>query len=110
MALKLWKKLEVDLQAKFKFNPQAIQQLKDSMEWYEEQKADLGREFSEEIFSKIEQISNRPESYSIVFDDVRRASLSRFPFFIYYAFRDAIVFILSVWHKKRETHPKVEKG
>ncbi|MDX1959234.1 MAG: type II toxin-antitoxin system RelE/ParE family toxin [Leptospiraceae bacterium] len=95
---------------KFVFREKAKQQLNDSFDWYEEQKEFLGDEFVIEVYEKLEQITERPYSNPIVFDDVRRASLYRFPFFIYYAIRDAIIQVLAIWLKRRETHPKVEKG
>ena len=59
-------------------------------------------EFIEDVHEKVNQIANKPESHSIVYEDVRKASLRKFPFFLYYAFRNTIVYILAVWHKKRE--------
>lgn len=90
------------MEEKYRFTDKAKKQLKENFKYYDNVNSKLGNDFIQEVNDKVEQIANRPESHSVVYKDVRKASLKRFPFFIYYSLRDAVVYILSIWHKKRE--------
>jgi len=97
------------LAEKFQFQPEAIEQINESYEYYENNKKGLGDLFLKEVREKAIQISSKPLSNPIISKDIRRTGMRKpFPFFIYYAFRDAIVQILAIWHKKREKHPKLD--
>ena len=90
-----------EFEQRIEFHAQAREELAESAQWYEDRKSRLGEEFLDEIESKLERIARKPNSYSIVYKDVRQASLSRFPYFLYYTIKPPSVFILSIWHKKR---------
>jgi len=61
----------------------------------------------DDVFSKLDQISKRPKSYSPYFEEARKASLRKFPFNIIYIILSSFVVVLAVWHKKREERWKV---
>ena len=54
-----------------------------SAEWCEDQQSGVGDKFLDEVEAKLEKISQKPESYSKIYKDVRKASL-KFPFNIFY--------------------------
>lgn len=91
-----------EYEQKIEFHSLAREELTESAKWYEERKTGLGDEFLDEIESKLERIARKPNSYSIVYENVRQASLTRFPYLIYYIIKSPLVFILSIWHKKRD--------
>jgi plasmid stabilization system protein ParE len=89
------------LEEKFVFREEAKKHLTENILYYEERAPGKGEEFAEDVYQKVQQISNRPLSHSVIYKDVRKASLSKFPFNIYYALHDAVVNILAIWHKSR---------
>jgi len=68
-----------EFEQKIEFHAQAREELAESAQWYEDKKSGLGEEFLDEVESKLEKIANRPQSYARVHDNVRQASLTRFP-------------------------------
>ena len=63
--------------------------------------AQASEEFLNEVESKLQKIAIRPNSFAVVHNDVRQASLIRFPYLIYYVIKSPVIFIISIWHKKR---------
>ncbi len=82
--------------------PNARLDLKAAFEWYEEQLDGLGNEFlnSTEIEFKI--LEENPEMYQIIFEEVRRAPIKRFPFGLFYVIRDMTVHVVAVYHARRD--------
>ena len=90
-----------EFEPKIEFHAQAREELAESSEWYEDRKSGLGEEFLNEVESKLQKIAIRPNSFAVVHNDVRQASLIRFPYLIYYVIKSPVIFIISIWHKKR---------
>lgn len=93
---------ENDSSKNIEFHIEAREEMVFSAEWYEDQQSGVGDKFLDEVEAKLGKISQKPESYSKVYKDVRKASL-KFPFSIFYIIKTPVIFILAVWHKKR--HP-----
>ncbi|MCB1158837.1 MAG: type II toxin-antitoxin system RelE/ParE family toxin [Leptospiraceae bacterium] len=83
----------------YRFEPEAKNDLEDSFLWYEKQKEGLGRDFAIEVFDKAREISkvSRDKKDS----SVQKAYLKRFPFSLYYVFKEKWISIIAVWHNKR---------
>ena len=90
------------MEEKYKLEPSAKKDIKESVKYYEERKEGLGGEFIDEVNLKIQEIVEKPEKYAIYYKEVRKASLKRFPFNIIYAIKDAFISIIGVWHKSRD--------
>jgi hypothetical protein len=82
-----------ELEQKIEFHAQAREELAESANWYEERKSELGEEFLDEVESKLRKIANKPNSYPVVYQDVRQASLSRFPYLIFYIIKSPFIFV-----------------
>jgi len=95
------------LEEKYKLNPEAVSDILESVKYYEERSQKVADEFINDVFSKIDQLSKRPLSHSIYFEESRKASLSKFPFNIIYIIASSVIIILAVWHKKREERWKI---
>ncbi len=76
--------------------------LLDAVVYYEEKLKGLGNEFINYFESALEIISNQPESFPIVYKNVRRALIRRFPFGIHYIIEEKKVIILAVFHFSRD--------
>ena len=70
--------------------------------WYDQRCPGLGARFIDAVWSCARFIAERPERNAIRFDDVRRLTLKRFPYSIWYIFRNETVYVLGVIHNKRD--------
>ncbi len=77
-------------------------------EWYAEQQVpNLDLRFQRELESVFEKMETFPAGYPVVYKDVRRANLHRFPYAVFYHLRDDNPYVLAVVHHAR--HPRVWK-
>lgn len=76
----------------------------EAFNWYEIEKNGLGEDFVTETENCILNIQNNPLQYQIIYKNIRRALLHKFPYGIFYILEDDKVFVISVTHLKR--HPK----
>lgn len=87
------------------FRPEVREELEEAYNWYESQQPGLGDDFLgcvDEILNRICQI---PESFPVVYRDVRRAVVRRFPYVVYYRIVSSRVVVTAIFHGRRE--PKV---
>jgi toxin ParE1/3/4 len=81
---------------------QAILEIKDVFEWYEEQKEGLGYEFIDEIEDCYNNLSKYPERYSYINHRYRRIKTNRFPYILIYEIDDSNIIIIRVRHLKQK--------
>jgi len=82
----------------------ALREIGEAYEWYEEQVPELGSAFLEALDAQLAAIAQSPRLYAETQRGIRRALLSRFPYGVFYASKDGILFILGVVHTSR--HPR----
>lgn len=83
------------------FRRAAKDELEEAAAWYEDRRRGLGDEFLNEIGEAVERAANHPERHPLVFGDVRRTVLRRFPYAVYFRQRDQALVILAVFHGRR---------
>lgn len=98
------------MEKKSKFEPEAIEDLGQSYEYYESRKEGLGEEFLNEVKAKIAKIVNKPESYSLFYKQTRKASLKKFPFNLLYIIREKYISVIAIWHKSRDPKKMQERS
>jgi hypothetical protein len=87
--------------------PEALDELAEAAEWYEERRSGLGDELLAEIDRMTREIAFRPASFPFVLDappelGIRRALLKRFPFALVFLQKSSgDLRILAVAHAKR---------
>jgi len=86
---------------RFILRPRAENDIQSAFEWYESQRPRLGDEFLASVREKLEAVRSFPESSPIIYRDVRRAVVSRFPYLIFYVVRPTRVSVLAVLHHAR---------
>ena len=86
---------------RFILRPRAESDIQSAFEWYESQRPGLGDEFRTAIREKLESVRSFPESSPVIYRDVRRAVVSRFPYLIFYVARPTRVSILAILHHAR---------
>lgn len=86
----------------------AQQDIVAAKEWYVEQAGrDLEIRFQRELEGTFQQIETFPESFPVVYKDIRRANLHRFPYGVFYHRRVDHLYVLAVTHHARR--PRVWK-
>jgi len=81
---------------------EAILEIREAFEWYEEQKEGLGYELLEEIEACYNNLRTHPERHSYINQFYRRIKTDRFPYILIYEFVGDDIIINSVRHIKRK--------
>jgi plasmid stabilization system protein ParE len=85
--------------------PDAEEYLATGKDWYDRQKSGLGERFLQATSMTFEHIADSPEQHAKVHDEVRRVTMRRFPYVVYYIASADAVEIIGVLHGAR--HPRV---
>jgi plasmid stabilization system protein ParE len=86
---------------RFILRPRAENDIQTAFEWYESQRAGLGDQFLAAVRERLAAIRNFPEASPVVYRDIRRAVVSRFPYLIFYLVRPERITVLAVLHHAR---------
>lgn len=84
------------------FRIESRNELDEAYSWYESQQPGLGDDFLERVEEALNRICQMPESYPVVYRDVRRSIVRRFPYTIYYRMISSRVIITAVFHGSRD--------
>lgn len=74
----------------------------EAQDWYEEQLTGLGSAFHGEFSALVDRLTGTPLVYPVVYRDVRRAVLHRFPFLVWFHVAGSVVTILACTHGKAD--------
>lgn len=94
---------------RIELHPEASQEVRTAVDWYEERRAGLGAEFFTELRNGLAAIATSPHTFPPWPDarartlGIRRAVMKRFPFVVPYMVLDERVFVLAIAHARR--HP-----
>jgi len=84
------------------FRPEAGSDLLETRDWYERQQRGLGEAFANSVDETVDRIAAMPQMYAVVFRDVRRVKLRRFPYLIYYRVSSELIEVSAVLHGSRD--------
>lgn len=76
--------------------------ISDAYDWYESRKSGLGDEFIDCVDELLNRVCMIPESYAIVYRDVRRAVIKRFPYAVYYRIISSRIVVTAIFHSRRD--------
>ena len=82
--------------------PEAEADLDEAYRWYEQQREGLGADFLLCFEEALEQIRLTPEIYPIVYKQVRRGFIQRFPYGLYYLLESNTIVVMAVFHVSRD--------
>jgi plasmid stabilization system protein ParE len=88
--------------AKLFFAPEAERDLAEAFAWYEEQRPGLGEELLRCIEACIEAIRRTPGIHSVVHESYRRGLVRRFPYAVFYEYRNERIIVIAVFHTARD--------
>lgn len=84
------------------FTQAARAELIEAQDWYEGNATGLGRRFREAIDGSVERIGANPHQFPVVFKNVRRALLHRFPYSLFCIIEDDTVLVIACFHASRD--------
>jgi toxin ParE1/3/4 len=84
------------------FRRAARAEFDDGADWYEQRRAGLGAAFTVAVQRTLNQIAAHPDFYPQVYQDVREALVSGYPYCVYYREERNQVVVLSVFHTARD--------
>jgi plasmid stabilization system protein ParE len=84
-------------------NPQAEEEAQKAARWYEDESQGLGVAFLELAEQTLTAISENPLRFPLVYRDVRRALLKRFPYGVFFRVRSNGIRVLAIMHLSRDT-------
>jgi toxin ParE1/3/4 len=82
-------------------SPAADQEFEAAAAWYEEQKAQLGTEFVEEVQEALDRIGRMPDLPVVLYRNIRRVRVTRFPYNIFYRIHIDRIEVIAVLHSHR---------
>jgi len=88
---------------------EAIQDMTEAYEWYENKRSGLGTEFLDEIGEYFDRIIQNPEHYQ-THRGQRVAVMNRFPYKIVYEAELETIVVYAIYHDKRDPERLSERG
>jgi plasmid stabilization system protein ParE len=84
------------------FTRAARAELIEVQDWYERESTGLGRRFRQAIDALIGRMSDNPRQFPMVFKNVRRAVLRRFPYSLFFVVEDDALIVIACFHASRD--------
>ena len=81
-----------------RYHPSVADYLSAATGYYDEISADLGNRFRASVRARLRDVAVRPESFGRLKNEMRAATLDRFPYVMIFENRDNHVAILGVFH------------
>lgn len=85
-----------------RFTPDADAELTEAREWYSHQHKDLDLEFMRCIDDVLSRVVGNPHVFPLVYRDLRRAVVRRFPFAVFYELTSEEIQVIAVFHSRRD--------
>jgi toxin ParE1/3/4 len=83
----------------------AQEEFEEAFDFYEGRLRGLGVAFAAHVEKVFDRISANPKIYGVVFADVRKAVVAKFPYCVFYRPHATLVEVIAVFHSSRD--PKV---
>jgi len=81
--------------------PRANLDVAAAYQWYESERAGLGRQFLDQLEAAYDRIAQDPLEFQDLESGIRRVLLSRFPYAVYFVIESDVMVVLAVLHVSR---------
>jgi plasmid stabilization system protein ParE len=81
--------------------PEAQAEFDEAVDWYE-QRVRRGAEFIDWVQEVLDRIAALPQIHQVVYQDIRRAVVRRFPYSVMYRVEPGRVLVIAVFHSRRD--------
>jgi plasmid stabilization system protein ParE len=92
---------------KIRVEPDALQDIQESTDWYNEQVKGLGSRFQKQVKTQINPLKKNPLGYAVRYAKVRCMLKKKFPFLVHFIIDEElkVVEVFAVYHTSRD--PKI---
>ena len=84
------------------FRRAARHEFDEASDWYDQRRAGQGVLFAAAVRKTLARLADQPELYAKVFEDVREAPVSGYPYGVYYREESGFLLVLAVFHTSRD--------
>lgn len=84
------------------FRPAAASDVEDAYQWDEHQRRGLGDEFLSALSTAIQSVLEYPERFPVVYRQMRRINLRRFPYSLFYRIYNDEIIVVACMHGRRD--------
>ena len=88
--------------ARVSYKPAAVAELREAFQWHEGERSGLGMALLSEVSRVERHLATTPELYQRVEGELRRATLRRFPYGLFYLIEGDAVVIVGCLHLHRD--------
>jgi len=92
----------------YKLHTSAISDINHSIDYYEEERQGLGAEFYDEFLATLNFLRRFPFAGAQYLNEIRRFSIARFHYTVFYELKTGEIHVLGVIHQRR--HPDSWEG
>jgi plasmid stabilization system protein ParE len=95
---------------KVKIEPEALMDIQEITDWYNQQQKGLGEKFQKTVIRLINSLTKNPQIYSIRYEKIRCVGTKKFPYMVHFYINDEFrtVEIFAVISTSR--NPKIWQG
>jgi len=83
-------------------HPDAVSEIREAALYYQAQQIGLGERFLSTVQESLTRISNFPESFPVVANNVRQCKVVRFPYAIVYRLQVNYIQVIALAHSRRK--------
>jgi plasmid stabilization system protein ParE len=91
------------------FSPEARLEFDEAERYYHRQAPYLGKEFRKEVLDTLPRLRNWPLAGPIELGEIRRLTLTRFPYKLLYSVELGYIYVIAVSHQHREPNYWIER-
>ncbi len=92
-----------------RYHPLVTDDLASAIAFYDDISVDLGNRFRASIRDRLKTITDRPDSYGRIHEQLRAAMIDRFPYVVLFEHRSESVTILGIFHAASDQERWVER-
>ena len=86
----------------YDFHPDAEVEFGKAVAYYESCQKGLGIDFNHEVYFTIQNVVDFPLAWPIIYMDVRRCLINRFPYAVLYGMHKDLIYILAIMNLHRD--------
>lgn len=98
-----------------KIEPEALVDIQEITNWYNQQRNGLGGQFQKAVIKQIDSLSKNPQAFAIRYSEIRCVAIKKFPYMVHFFVNETdnsveILAIIStdrnpkVWQEKTSKH------
>ena len=90
-----------------KIEPEALSDIQDITNWYNEQKSGLGKRFQKTVIKQIDTLDKNPNIYAIRYKQIRCVLVKKFPYMVHFFINDDTITVEVLAIISTNRNPKI---